>query len=76
MLSNGVLRERTELPDERVRWHYALDFPHPAYLVTLVAGPFAEIADARPAAPASTSTTSCRPGARTDARARSGARPT
>ena len=39
VLSNGVLRERAELPGERVRWHYALDFPQPAYLVTLVAGP-------------------------------------
>ena len=43
-----MLRERTELPDGRVRWHYALDFPHPAYLVTLVAGPFAEIDDRAP----------------------------
>jgi aminopeptidase N len=48
VLSNGVLRERTELPDERVRWHYALEFRQPAYLVTLVAGPFVEIADRAP----------------------------
>jgi len=45
VLSNGVLRERSELPGGRVRWHYALEFPQPAYLVTLVAGPFVEIAD-------------------------------
>ncbi len=48
VLSNGVLRDRTELPDGRVRWHYVLDFPHPAYLVTLVAGPFVEVADKAP----------------------------
>ncbi|HMF43731.1 MAG TPA: M1 family aminopeptidase [Polyangia bacterium] len=48
VLSNGVLRERRELPDGRVSWHYALEFPQPAYLVTLVAGPFVEIADRAP----------------------------
>jgi aminopeptidase N len=48
VLSNGVLRQRTELPGGRVRWHYALEFPQPAYLVTLVAGPFAEIAARAP----------------------------
>jgi len=48
VLSNGVLRERRELGDGRVRWHYALEFPQPAYLVTLVAGPFVEIADRAP----------------------------
>ncbi len=48
VLSNGALRERAELPDGRVRWHYALEFPQPAYLVTLVAGPFVEIADRAP----------------------------
>ena len=48
VLSNGVLRERTELSGGRVRWHYALEFPQPAYLVTLVAGPFVEIADRAP----------------------------
>ena len=48
MLSNGALRERTELPDGRIRWHYALEFPQPAYLVTLVAGPFVEISDRAP----------------------------
>src|SRR5262245_17593216 len=42
VLSNGELRGRTELPDGRVRWDYALDFPHSAYLVTLVCGPFTE----------------------------------
>ena len=30
VLSNGVLRQRTELADARVRWHYALEFPHSA----------------------------------------------
>jgi len=48
VLSNGVLRARDELPDGRVRWHYALEFPQPAYLVTLVAGPFVEIAERAP----------------------------
>src|SRR5262245_53205656 len=48
VLSNGVLRERTELPGGRARWHYALELPQPAYLVTLVAGPFVEIADRAP----------------------------
>jgi aminopeptidase N len=48
VLSNGVLRERAELPGDRVRWHYALDFPQPAYLVTLVAGPFVEVAERAP----------------------------
>jgi aminopeptidase N len=44
VLSNGVLAARDELPAGRTRWHYRLDFPHPAYLVTLVAGPFVEVA--------------------------------
>jgi len=48
VLSNGILRARDELPDGRVRWHYALEFPQPAYLVTLVAGPFVEIAERAP----------------------------
>ncbi len=48
VLSNGVLKDRTELADGRVRWHYLLDFPHPAYLVTLVAGPFVEVTDRSP----------------------------
>ena len=31
---------RVELPGStQIRWHYALDFPHPPYLVTLVCGP-------------------------------------
>jgi aminopeptidase N len=50
VLSNGDLVERTELPPEgsagaRVRWHYRLDFPQPAYLVTLVCGPFVEVVE-------------------------------
>jgi aminopeptidase N len=48
VLSNGELRARTEIDGGRVRWHYALDFPQPAYLVTLVCGPFAEIRDHAP----------------------------
>jgi aminopeptidase N len=48
VLSNGVLRQRSDLPGGRVRWHYALEFPQPAYLVTLVAGPFSEIAARAP----------------------------
>jgi aminopeptidase N len=48
VLSNGELRARDDLPEGRTRWHYALDWPHPAYLVTLVCGPFAEIRDRAP----------------------------
>jgi aminopeptidase N len=43
VLSNGALRERIDLPGGRARWHYQLDFPQPAYLLTLVAGPFVEV---------------------------------
>jgi len=48
VLSNGDLRARDELPAERgrgarVRWHYVLDFPQPAYLLTVVCGPFVEL---------------------------------
>jgi aminopeptidase N len=56
VLSNGDLVAREELGAQgnggggagrgpRVRWHYRLDFPQPAYLVTLVCGPFVEIAE-------------------------------
>jgi aminopeptidase N len=48
VLSNGVLAARDARPDGRTRWHYKLDFPHPAYLVTLVAGPYAEVAARAP----------------------------
>ena len=49
MLSNGSLRERADLPDgRRTRWHYTLDLPQPAYLLTLVAGPFVELRDRAP----------------------------
>ncbi len=54
VLSNGDLRERTELPAERgarearVRWHYHLDFPLPSYLLTLVCGPFVEMHEKAP----------------------------
>ena len=49
VLSNGDLRERTDLPGPpgrgATRWHYALTLPQPAYLLTLVVGPFAELRD-------------------------------
>src|SRR5450432_1132331 len=53
VLSNGDLLERTELAAERgksarVRWHYRLDFPQPAYLLTLVCGPFVELIEKAP----------------------------
>jgi aminopeptidase N len=53
VLSNGDLVERKEVGSDgaagaRVRWHYKLDFPQPAYLVTLVCGPFAEIVERAP----------------------------
>jgi aminopeptidase N len=49
VLSNGDLRERTDLPGGRAtRWHYALALPQPAYLLTLVVGPFAELRDRAP----------------------------
>ncbi len=43
VLSNGDLRESRDLGDGTTLWHYALDFPHSPYLVTLVCGHFAEI---------------------------------
>ncbi|HEY4395689.1 MAG TPA: M1 family metallopeptidase, partial [Polyangia bacterium] len=49
VLSNGDLRERVDLPGGKVtRWHYALALPQPAYLLTLVVGPFAELTDRAP----------------------------
>jgi aminopeptidase N len=48
VLSNGELRERVDIEDERTRWHYALEVPHAAYLVTLVCGTFVEIKDRAP----------------------------
>src|SRR3569833_1106226 len=48
LLSNGELRGRDELPNGRTRWHYALDFPHPPYLATVVRGPYTEIAERAP----------------------------
>jgi aminopeptidase N len=41
-LSNGDLVTRTDTPSG-VSFHYRLDSPHPSYLLTLVAGDFAEI---------------------------------
>jgi aminopeptidase N len=49
VLSNGDLREQRDLGDGRTLWHYALDFPHSPYLVTLVCGQFAEIKARAPA---------------------------
>ncbi|HVR64122.1 MAG TPA: M1 family aminopeptidase [Polyangia bacterium] len=49
VLSNGDLTEQRDLPGGKTLWHYVLDFPHPAYLVTLVCGPFAAITDRAPA---------------------------
>ena len=48
VLSNGDLRERTDVEGERTRWHYALELPHAPYLVTLVCGRFAEVRDRAP----------------------------
>ena len=49
VLSNGTLRERADTQDgRRTRWHYTLDLPQPAYLLTLVAGPFVELRDRAP----------------------------
>jgi aminopeptidase N len=49
VLSNGDLRERVDLPGGgATRWHYALALPQPAYLLTLVVGPFAELRDRAP----------------------------
>jgi aminopeptidase N len=45
VLSNGDLRERRDLGNGQTQWHYALDFPHSPYLVTLVCGEFVEIRD-------------------------------
>ena len=45
VLSNGDLRECRDLGNGNTLWHYALDFPHSPYLVTLVCGHFAEIKD-------------------------------
>ena len=45
VLSNGDLRERRDLGNGQTQWHYALDFPHSPYLITLVCGEFAELKD-------------------------------
>src|SRR3954452_16870288 len=46
VLSNGDLRERTDVANgASTRWHYALALPQPAYLLTLVVGPFVELRD-------------------------------
>jgi aminopeptidase N len=45
LLSNGRLVERSELDGERYRWHYALEQPHPPYLVSLVLGEFDVVAE-------------------------------
>jgi aminopeptidase N len=48
VLSNGDLIDRSPVAGGqggKERWHYGLDFPLPAYLVTLVCGPFVEQRD-------------------------------
>ena len=45
-LSNGELVERTE-KDDRAIFRYRQDVPHSTYLVTMVAGPFVEVAQGR-----------------------------
>jgi aminopeptidase N len=40
VVSNGKLVERQSHPDKTVTFHWRQDKPHPAYLVTLVVGPF------------------------------------
>jgi aminopeptidase N len=42
-ISNGALVERTEHDDGTVSWHWHLEAEHPAYLVSLVVGEFAEV---------------------------------
>ena len=48
VLSNGDLREQTDVDGDRTRWHYALELPHAPYLVTLVCGRFAEVKERAP----------------------------
>ena len=43
VLSNGVREGREDLGDGRARTRWRHDAPHPSYLVTLVAGTFAEL---------------------------------
>ena len=73
LLSNGDLKARDELPDGRVRWHYALDFPHAPYLVTVVCGPFVELHD-RAAETGVDVFTFCAPGVKPTRAAASGER--
>ena len=42
VLSNGVLASRQKTSDEEV-FHWKMEEPHPSYLVTIVAGEFAEL---------------------------------
>jgi aminopeptidase N len=48
VLSNGDLVERRDIDGARTRWHYSLGLPHAGYLITLVCGPFVELADHAP----------------------------
>jgi aminopeptidase N len=43
VISNGTLvsKDAPDGPGGKVRWHWKEDFPHPAYLVSIVAGKFA-----------------------------------
>lgn len=41
VLSNGILKEKKELPDGQIRWHYAMEKPHSTYLMMLGIGEYA-----------------------------------
>jgi aminopeptidase N len=48
VLSNGDLRDRSDVDGDRTRWHYSLETPHAPYLTTLVCGRFSEVKDTAP----------------------------
>jgi len=50
-LSNGELVEKSTPAGAPASYHYRLDEPHPSYLMTLVAGEFAELHEAAGAVP-------------------------
>lgn len=45
VVSNGKLEYTAEAPDNRRRWHFKQEVPHPAYLMTLAVGEFSQIED-------------------------------
>ena len=45
VVSNGKLEYSAEAPNNQRRWHFKQDVPHPAYLMTFVAGQFSQIED-------------------------------